>query len=408
MRRDDLTDSPAICEAGRGPLSLALMDARNQTLSLLACFEAAAKEGRDLSRDGFEPPARVAGQVAWLAEWWIGRHPQRALGPQAPADGLRLGSLHPGADGWFGPAGQGPWPDLDEVRGYMLEQLESTLDLLDRAEETDPSLYFFRVALLHEDARTEQLVAQAQALGLPLSLRPPQPWAWREALHLPAVRWRLGSPEAGFAPALERPQQTVDVPAFEIDPQPVSWAQFIEFIDDGGYDRPELWHPEGWQWLQAASLREGRRGPGLVEQIGVASGAAMQSWFGQPTRMAPSQPVLHVTWWEADAWARWAGRRLPTEVEWEVAALQATGRGFRWGDVLEWTAGTLRPWPGYQPDAWAMGTPLDPAPHWGAARVLRGASVATRQRHKHPRARRFARPEDDRSFTGFRTCALFD
>ena len=113
-----------------------------------------------------------------------------------------------------------------------------------------------------------------------------------------------------------------------------------------------------------------------------------------------------MTWWEADAWARWAGRRLPTEVEWEIAACQGQGRGFRWGDVLEWTAGTLRPWDGYSADGWVRGTPLDPAPFWARARVLRGASIATRLRMKHPRARRFACPEDDAAFTGFRTCAL--
>ena len=82
----------------------------------------------------------------------------------------------------------------------------------------------------------------------------------------------------------------------------------------------------------------------------------MQTHFGKAARMSGSQSVMHVSWWEADAWARWAGRRLPTEVEWEMAAHTAARRGFRWGDVREWTATTLRPWPGFAPDAWTLHT----------------------------------------------------
>lgn len=403
---DALADSPAIRQAGRGPLSLALMDARNHTLHLLARYEEALSAGLEMPRhEDAEPPARVAGQIAWWAEWWLGRNPQRAQGPRSPADGVRLPSAHPQADAWFGPVGSGPWPDLSEVRAYMLEQLESTLDLLDRAGDDDEALYLFRAMLYHEDARAEPLVHQAQAVGLSLPVEPPRAWAPREAVWFPATRWTFGSPTGGFVPALEQPQVVVDVPEFEIDAQAVTWAQYIEFVDDGGYDRPELWHPQGWEWLQQAAVVEGRRGPRHVEQIGVASGAVLQVWFGRPVRMSGSQPVTHVTWWEADAWARWAGRRLPTEVEWEVAVVQGSGRGVRWGEVLEWTAATLRPREGYAVEAWAAGTPLDPRPWWGQARVLRGASVATRLRMKHPRARRFARPEHDLAFTGFRTCA---
>ncbi len=403
---DALTDSPAIRQAGPGPLSLALMDARNHTLHLLARYEDAIQQGLAIpAQGGFEPPARVAGHVAWLAEWWLARNPQRGLGPRCPATGVRLPSAHPRADDWFGPGGGAPWPELEDVRAYMLEQLETTLELLERTPHTDDALHLFRAMLHFEDMRAERLIQQAQSLGMSLALPPPPALASREPLLMPATRWAMGSPADGFAPSLERPQQRIDVPAFEIDAQPVAWAQYIEFVDDGGYDRQELWHPAGWAWLSQAALEQGRRGPRHVEQIGIASGAVMQSWFGRPIRMAGGQPALHVTWWEADAWARWAGRRLPTEVEWEIAACQGQGRGFRWGDVLEWTAGTLRPWDGYTPDAWAAGTPLDPEPHWARARVQRGASVASRLRMRHPRGRRFALAEDDAAFTGFRTCA---
>jgi formylglycine-generating enzyme required for sulfatase activity len=124
--------------------------------------------------------------------------------------------------------------------------------------------------------------------------------------------------------------------------------------------------------------------------------------FGKPTRMAGNQIAMHLSWWEADAWCRWAGRRLPTEVEWEIAAQTAVRRGFRWGDVHEWMANTLRPWPGFAPGPWAEFS----QPWFGQARVLRGASYATRARLKTPKLRGFALPGYDEGFVGFRSCAV--
>jgi formylglycine-generating enzyme required for sulfatase activity len=143
-----------------------------------------------------------------------------------------------------------------------------------------------------------------------------------------------------------------------------------------------------------------------VEQIGSAGGAVRQAFFGKPTRMSGSQCVMHVSWWEADAYARWAGRRLPTEVEWEMAAHVAQRQGFRWGDVREWTAGTLRPWAGFSEDAWALGTDFEAAPRFGHARVQRGASFATPPRLVNAKLRRFALPHRDDAFVGFRTCSI--
>ncbi len=93
-------------------------------------------------------------------------------------------------------------------------------------------------------------------------------------------------------------------------------------------------------------------------------------------------------------------------MEWEIAAHRAAGRGFRWGEVWEWTAGTLRPYPGFEPDAWTRHGPWEAEPAFGQARVLRGASFATRMRLKSPRYRAFALPGNDSGFTGFRTCAV--
>ena len=401
--------------AGRELLSLALMDARNHTLHLLAAYgEARATVGLPVpERAELELPAWLGGHIAWLAEYWISRNSQRSLGVGGPADAVRLASIEPMADRWFNPA-LAPhdvrWPlqlpDLQAVRAYLLDTLESTRELLDKAPENDKGLYFFRAALFHEDLRGEQLLTMAQTLGLPLKLALPAPSQPREAVRVPAGRWLLGSAPGGFVFDLEKWAHEIEVPEFEIDAQPVSWAQYVEFVDDGGYDRPQWWRPEGWEWLQREAQQEGRRGPRYVEQIGVASGAVMQTHFGRATRMSGSQCAMHLSWWEADAWTRWAGRRLPTEVEWEMAAHSAARLGFRWGEVREWTASTLRPWPGFAPDAWTRHTTLEAAPQFGRARVQRGASFATRARMKHPKFRGFALPERDDGFVGFRSCAL--
>lgn len=408
-------DAPDMRRASRDRLSVALMDARNHTLHVLGRLEAALGPAlaMPVQSDAASPPLWLAGHVAWLAEYWIARNPQRALGPRCPRDGVRTASVEPNADAWFDPvlaprgsrAGAG-LPELPALRAYLLETLEITLDLLDHTADNDDALYFHRMVLWHEDLRGEDLAVAAQAAGVSLGLALPAAVAARAPVLVPATQWTLGWTEAGFALDVERGRASVPVPEFEIDAQPVNWAQFVEFIDDGGYDRAELWHPQGWAWLQREAEGEGRRGPRHVEQIGVASGAVLQTMFGKPTRMSGSQPVLHVTWWEADAWARWAGRRLPTEAEWEIAAVQSARQGFRWGDVREWTAGTLRPWPGFEPAPWAAHAELDATAVFGQARVQRGASFATRARMKHPKARWWALPERDEGFVGFRSCAL--
>ncbi len=407
-------DAAAGRAADRATLSLALMDARNHTLQLLGAFEEALGEAMAVPiAPDTVPPLWLAGHVAWLSEYWIARNPMRDRGRRCPGDAVRLASVEPGADAWFDPRlvphahrWSAALPGPAGVKAYLLATLETTLELLDKAADEDDALHFYRMALFHEDLRGEQLVALAQTAGVPLRLPLPAGTAAREPVLLPATRWRLGWTGGGFALDVERGAEDVQVPETEIDAQPVSWAQFVEFIDDGGYDRQELWHPEGWAWLQGEAAREGRRGPRHVEQIGVASGAVLQTLFGKPTRMGGGQPAMHACWWEADAYARWAGRRLPSEAEWEIGALAGARRGFRWGLVREWVAPTLRPWAGYEADPWSRHADLDASALFGRARVLRGASFASRSRMKHPRSRWWAEPHRDEGFYGFRTCAL--
>ena len=412
-------DSPALRQAGRDLLSLALIDSRNLTLQTLGRIEQ-AQAALPPTQNATSPhvdcasPLWIAGHIGWFAEHWTGRNTQRALGPRCPASPTRIASIEPDADRFWDPAQRDAdrpdslvmLPDAAATRAYLLETLESTLALLEKTPEHDDALYFFRAALAYEDACGEALLVAAQTLGLEMPVQAPAGMHLREPLICPATQWSLGSAAEGYVPGIEQSAHPVAVPEFEIDAQPVCWAQFIEFVDDGGYDREDCWSTAGRQWLQAEAAEHGRRGPRHVEQIGVArfggSGAVLQNFFGRGVRLAGNQPVMHTSWFEADAWARWAGRRLPSEVEWEVAAQVAARRGFKWGDVLEWTATTLRPWPGYVADPFAAA--VEPA--FGAAKVLRGASLATRRRQQHPKFRRYALPSDDRGFVGFRTCAV--
>ena len=407
-------DSPAMRQAGRDALSLALIDARNHTLRLFGGHEAPAETlGAAHGASRVAPALRLAGHAGWFAEYWIARNTLRGLGSACPAQPPRLASIEPHADLWWAsgdapaPAPGDPAPpDAAATRAWLRETLETALELLEKAPDTDEGLYFFRLALFQEDALGERLVELAQTRGVSLGLPEPATAAPRNPLSVPATRWELGSRPGGFVFDNEKWAHPVALPEFEIDAQPVTWSQYIEFVDDGGYDRPEVWHPEGWAWLQAEEAAGGRRGPRHVEQIGVArfggSGAVLQRRFGRVVRLAGHHPVTHASWWEADAWCRWAGRRLPDEAEWELAAHTLTGRGFRWGEVHEWTASRFQPYPGFVADPWAAYS----VPHFGAARVLRGASWATRSRLKHPKFRGFSRPGADEGFFGFRSCAI--
>jgi iron(II)-dependent oxidoreductase len=386
-----LDDPVAIRSAGRDVLSLALMDSRNLLLHLLSQNESALA-------------LRRAAHAGWYQEYWIARHLQRQRGEACDALAPRLAGIEPAVDEWLGP---GSPPPPQALRAYLAQTLEVTLDLLAGTPEDDVALHFFRMSLLHEDRLGESLVHSLQAARLPT-------YALRDPVWQPAQRWRLGSerPQDGgsaWVPLLERWAHEVQVPEFDIDAQPVNWARYVEFAEDGGYDREELWSAQGWAWVQAQGRRAPRgveqlrggvlvqRGPDMADAAGAQAAAAL-------VRAAPGQPVVHVTQFEAQAWCAWAGRRLPTEPEWEIAACRAGGQGFVWGDVFEWVAGSARAWPGV--DGVCPPGSLDQLPPPGGHAVLRGASVATRRRWRHAKSRRFVPPTHDHLCCGFRSCAF--
>ncbi len=415
---DALNDPWAVRRLGRDWLSLALMDSRNHLLQRLAADESPSS-------------LRRAALVARFQEHWINGHVQRQRGESCDASAPRLAGHEPRLQEWLDTLEAGDTVPVQELRRHLQDTLDTMLDLLQAADDTDAGLYFFRLALLHEDRQHEAL-ALSQGHGT-APARPQRPPLW-----MPAQRWQLGSaPGGGLVPWAERWAHEVAIPDFEIDAQPVNWSQFVEFAEDGGYDRAELWSPAGWAWLQAQARQgQARRAPRDVEQLrggvlvqrrsvgkagpGGKGGKGDTSGKLELQRAAAGQPVTQVSRFEAQAWCTWAGRRLPTEPEWELAACTAQSRGFAWGDVLEWVGGSARAWPGAGPVPPGMleaglGERLDALPvpastaasaQQGEGGVLRGASFAARSRWRHPKARRFASAADDIGPLGFRSCAI--
>lgn len=295
-------------------------------------------------------------------------------------------------------------PSLDEVLAYRRDVDRRMEALLVEGLRTDHERYLFDLGLNHEQQHQELFLMDILNL---MSRSPLDPSAYeREPRAVPAepsaggrVFFEGGLAEIGaeveaFAFDNERPAHKVWLEPFWLDVDLVTNSDWIGFIEDGGYRRPELWLSDGWATVQ----REAWNAP-LYWREGPGGWAAMSLAGRSPVDAAA--PVRHVSYYEADAFARWAGKRLPTEAEWEHAARMARSAFSNLsGEVWQWTASAYGPYPGFRP------TPGTAGEYNGKfmvnQMVLRGGSFATPDGHLRASYRNFFYPHERWMFSGVR------
>ena len=341
-----------------------------------------------------------------------------------------------------------PLPDRDQTLAYLRQVRDRVLARLQRDEVADEQIYHALYATLHEDMHTEALTYTRQTLGYPaprLSLptqAAPAGGPLEGDAEIPGGSFQLGStPGEPFVFDNEKWAHPVEIAPFAIAKAAVTQAQYAAFVDDGGYMRQGLWDEEGWQWRRENDAQHPvywRRGADGWER----------RHFDHWNRLEAHLPAIHLNWYEAQAYCRWADRRLPTEAEWELAASAeptADGRGFTgakrrfpWGvetptperanldwrhmgcvevgalpagdspfgcrqmigNLWEWTATPFGPFPGFVADPYKEYS----APWFDSRLVMRGGCWTTRSRLIRTNYRNFQTPDRRDIWAGFRTC----
>jgi len=390
------------------------------------------------------------GHVTWFQEIFVLRRGLSEPPIIAHADAIWDSGAIPHDTRWFLTL-----PSRAETLAYAREVTARVTDRLTHADAAAQLGYIARYAVHHHDTHTEALTYTRQTLGYPAPALPgladpgatPPPPGEVGPLPgdtaIPGGRFGLGADrEQGFVHDNEKWVHPVELAPYAIARAPVTQAEYAAFIDDGGYTRRERWDGEGWAWRTATGARAPvywRHGPGGWQRRD----------FDRWVALEPHRPVSHVCWYEADAYCRWAGRRLPTEAEWEAAAAgRSTGSGgldparrrFPWGDepvgpahanldwrhlgavdvaaypdgdsafgcrqmignVWEWTASTFGPYPNFEQDAYRDNS----WPCFGSRKVLRGGAWATRSRFMRTTVRNYFTPDRRDVLAGFRTAAV--
>jgi iron(II)-dependent oxidoreductase len=411
-------------------------DARRRTRELIADLSDGQLLGPSLPT--VNPLLWEIGHVAWFQERWVLRHANGRPPIRPDADVLYDSAAVAHDTRW-----DLPLPARDETLRYLARVEEQVLERLAQRPGPD-EVYFVVLSVFHEDMHTEAFTYTRQTLGYPA----PQLSGTRAAPTTGETPWGGDVPVAGctfqqgaeptesFVFDNEKWAHPVVLRPYAIARAPVTQAEFATFVEDGGYRRQELWCPAGWSWRE----RQKADGPLYWRRD---AGGWLRRDFDRWVPLEPYRPVVHVNWYEAEAYCRWAGRRLPTETEWEAAASgSADGerkRRFPWGDdpptpeqanldgralgcvgvaahpagdspggcrqltgnVWEWTADDFLPYRGFVPDPYKEYS----APWFGDHKVLRGGCWATQGRLLRNTWRNFYQPDRRDVFAGFRTCA---
>ena len=411
-----------------------LADTRRRTLELVSDLTAEQLAVPEI--DIINPPVWEMGHVAWFQEKWARRHTRG------------VASSHPHADEFWDSAAVShharwelPLPSRKATAEYMQEVLDRVLDQLTTEPAAPEDAYFYWLAAMHEDMHGEAFAYTRQTLGYPA----PAGWMAMETSYVPDVRgdveiaggtYLLGAmPGSQFVFDNEKSAHEVQVRPFAIARCAVSCGEFAGFVNDGGYQRQQWWSEEGWCWRESAGAEH------PVYWSPQSNGKWMYRLYDQVMPLPPGQPVIHVNWYEAEAYCNWSGRRLPTEAEWELAASGFEKTRYPWGDeppmpvrarldasslgcmpvsgcsagdstygcrqmignVWEWTTTDFMPYPGFVIDPYKEYS----QPWFGSERkVLRGGCWATRSRLIRNTWRNYFQKDRRDIFAGFRTCAI--
>lgn len=424
-------------------LTHALIDARSRTLALVADLTDEQLMGPRLPI--VNPLLWEIGHVAWFQEKWVLRHRANAEPIRKDADALYDSIAIPHDTRW-----DLPLPSRQGTLAYMQEVLNRLLERLKTVPLDMEEAYFYQLGLFHEDMHTEAFTYGRQTLGYP---RPRFPGVAEEAptggplpgdVEIPGGTFFLGAtPDFPFVFDNEKWAHPVEVRPFRMARAPVTNGEYMTFVEEKGYLRREFWREDGWDWRE----KMGAEHP-VYWQRG-SNGRWYRRSYDEIVTLEEHHAIIHVNWYEAEAYCRWAGRRLPTEAEWEMAASAeptADGRGitdhkrqFPWGDeptftaranldggaggcidvgalvegdspfgcrqmmgnVWEWTSDDFGPYPGFVADPYKEYS----EPWFGTHKVLRGGSWITRFRMIRNTWRNYYTPDRRDVMAGFRTCA---